>query len=68
VGIRLCCGRRGAYSCRCRAEGCRGCGLCVEHRACSWRAARRVLERLGAAAPEDGLDDPTGPFATHADE
>lgn len=63
MGICVCCGKRGAYSCDCRPEGCPGCGYCVGHCQCLSQPLDSVLKRLAALDPTRGLDDPSGPFA-----
>lgn len=63
MGACVCCMNRGSHcSCTCRPEGCRSCGMCVEHCMCLLRSLRRVLERLGAIDPHGELDDPSGAF------
>lgn len=65
MGACVCCLRRGNNcACTCRPEGCRACGMCVEHCMCLLRSIRQVLERLAAADPDAGLDDPSGPFGS----
>lgn len=69
MGVCLCCLRRGAFTCYCQPEWCRGgYGLCVKHCRCFAQSLHQVGERLAAVDPEGGLDDPSGPFADLPDE
>lgn len=62
-----CCSRRNAALCSCVYSACRVCHYCLTHCQCSARCGRMDPAKMAAIDPEDGLDDPSGPFADLAD-
>lgn len=58
-----CCKRRTAVLCSCVISTCRVCLFCLAHCRCAVKCGRLDPAKMAAVDPEDGLDDPSGPFA-----
>ncbi len=58
-----CCKRRTAVLCSCVISTCRECLFCLTHCRCAVKGGRMDPAKMAAVDSEDGLDDPSGPFA-----